>query len=130
MLFLDHSLGLAGSCLERFITSLFISLITTENFRNVGNLRTLYERVWFLNNKLAALTFLPKVPIRQQNWPHSRNTGLFALRRPPAKGETERCSVSQREASEAGSTGQVPQHEHFCLGVSPCSLQSPAWTVL
>lgn len=73
MLFLDHSLGLAGFCLERLLTALLISLITKENFRNVGNLRALYERAWFLNNKLAALTFLPKVLIKQQNWPHSRN---------------------------------------------------------
>lgn len=79
MLFLHYSLELAGFCLERFVTSLVISSITKENFRNVGNMRPLYERAWFLSNKSAALTFLPNVLlIRQQNQPHSRNADLTA----------------------------------------------------
>lgn len=41
MLFLGFSLGLAGLCSEMFKTSLFISLITKENFRSVENMRPL-----------------------------------------------------------------------------------------
>lgn len=37
--------------------------------------------------------------------------------------------MSQREASEAGSPGQVPEPESFGVGVFPPQpLQSPAWT--